>query len=117
MYVKYRIEPKQVNELKHHDTAIITGSDKKYAIYFSVSEKAEQDSWYCGYTEEEYANLLLEPIALSVPNKTGSTKLFRSIEQAWQYIEACNFTFIRTVQLHRQKLIEGEQHLAQFVKS
>lgn len=117
MYVKYRIEPKHVNELKHHDTAIITGSNRKYAIYFSVSEKAEQDTWGCGYTEEEYATLFLDAIALSVPNKTGSTKLFRSIEQAWQYIEACNFTFIRTIQLHRQKLIEDKQHLAQFGKS
>ena len=109
MNIIYRVEPKHANELKHHDTATITGSSKKYVIYFSVSEKAEQDTWSCGYTEEEYADLFLEPIALSMPGKPGSTKVFRSIEQAFQYIEACNFTFVNTVCLHRQNLIPVSQ--------
>ena len=88
---------KNVQALKLHDTATITGQKGKYCIIFSLSYEAMNNAY------STVPEIFTDSVVLAIGTKL---RWFRNIEQAFQLLEDANLLKKFTVELTRSVFSE-----------
>ena len=90
-----------IANLKLHDLARIVGSNKKYCIMFTFSEMAHLNA-----THTESPIDITDSVMLMNSKNHQQVRVFRSIDQAFKFLEDVDLLTKFTVEIHRGVIIE-----------
>lgn len=96
-----------IANLKLHDLARIVGGNKKYCVMFTFSEMAHLNA-----TGVESSSDITDSVMLMNSKNHQQVRVFRTIEQAFKFLEDANLLEKFTVEICRGVIIENGDTLS-----